>query len=448
MLTAPTGPPNLFDPNSMRTGFTPQVTSNTWGPDTPGTAAFFASLTHATPDAPATMASGAAGVAVAARQHRDGPNHFEANFARAISGTNLPTANPDVSLYQTQPVPRPLGAPGALPPSTATMTAAVMAARAGEASMYGQHNPLYLLSQGVAQHELANSADDTVIAAAALSKLTSSAQQGYNMQPHLGQAPPIPTMAPMQPMPLAPAANGAPQQQQRPPTLQPRKGRTSTNGVGSPPNSAASASTPTGRKRKGGAAVADIETAKPPKAARNASGKRAVKARSESVDFDEMGDFGEDDGEEEGGSPRSRGNASGRPETDEEKRKNFLERNRQGASRVRLRAVRSLKRTSDSGPQVSAAEEGLAAELAGQGRVPYLGQRDPSVDRQRPPRGDRRPPRRPRRPQGLPRPDARRRRSLEHRHRPLRPASVSPAALRVMYTALCRPGDPTPFVLS
>jgi ATF/CREB family transcription factor len=109
----------------------------------------------------------------------------------------------------------------------------------------------------------------------------------------------------------------------------------------------------------------------------NSNGRRATT----SPDLDEQEEEEEDDEIDE--SPpkktalKSNGTAAtngagGRskvPMTEEEKRKNFLERNRQGNHDHGNSECNSHHTTSHSRPQVSAAQEGVARATSGQSRV-------------------------------------------------------------------------------
>lgn len=131
-----------------------------------------------------------------------------------------------------------------------------------------------------------------------------------------------------------------------------------------------------GRKRK----TDGEDDAKPSTGSKAKGGKKAKTNAAAapspvgmSPDFGGSDDGEGDDGDEDGASPSARGMKG---ETDEEKRKNFLERNRQGASICcTVPLTVGADEISNSRPQVPSEEKGLARQPASQGRVPQLGQR-------------------------------------------------------------------------
>ncbi|KAL8279183.1 hypothetical protein RQP46_008439 [Phenoliferia psychrophenolica] len=383
----------LFDPSSIRTGLTPLAGNVSFPPPSPATAALFAMMTNNTPGtADPALAGGGP------RPH-EGPNegnHFEASFARAAtdqtsdaSGRSsrdnaaaheypshvqggpmnpahrsllatqingqLPRAIAPQVMHPSQlgnshhayiPQRGPYGEPihhaqvlaqqqqqqhppaqqlqqyGQQPyysqPSSGNATAngsgnpqqqpprTAFENPQQPPQQYGGQNPLYLLSQA---QDLSTHNDDAVVAAAALSNLSGPS---YIADP----------MGSMIPATVAGGQLGGPPSmllKQSVPPSAPLKGKRGGGPVAPPPPPPAAAN-----KRKKAPAT-DNEDRKPPIAKKGRRGKSA----QQDDDLDDMDDPGDE------------GSMSPQPhnpnETEEEKRKNFLERNRQAALKCRQR---------------------------------------------------------------------------------------------------------------
>ncbi|KAK4049485.1 Transcription factor [Microbotryomycetes sp. JL221] len=371
-----------FDP-MMRTGLTPMMPGGapppgggvSFPPPSPATAALFAMMTNNTPGDPTTMAGGGGGDGH--RPHEG--NQFDASFARATvksedSNTALynrrsqqqqptmsqqaPVSQPSTTMINGagRPVPAPMrppgmtphsgpspyyghshshppqiyghqapysqyGVPGASQPPAQAPSIAGAAGRSAPTAAGGGHNPLYLLSQA------SGHTDDAVVAAAALSGLAApgfgSPQPGHSSLP-------ANTSIPQNMMP-GPSSVGP----TLPPTSVSAAVSTGSPASASTPNSQRGAPTP---KRSGAASGAgkrkkqepvtledELESPPPPPAKKGRGGGRGARATSDSVK--------DDASENDGTSPKG----SGPLDPDEEKRKNFLERNRQAALKCRQR---------------------------------------------------------------------------------------------------------------
>lgn len=390
----------IFESTLLRTGLTPLggiAGAVSFPPPSPATAALFAMMTNNTPGTSDAASAGLAGGGSRPHEGVNEGNHFEASFARAagegkggiLSATRRGSRddNPEQILHQQQSVayaahiqgpPAPLGAlhrsniiaggPRAnLPPHSHLVQPNSQylshqqqqgGPRAGYPPLshlqqqtnshllqlqahhqhnqsqqpnYGNQNPLYLLSQ--AQDLNSSHNDDAVTAAAALSNLSgpggypmdqSSQQQhqhnGSNGNDNNGL------------MNLVGAAkrggrgsspmNG--QSHQLVNKLVTNSGKRGS--ISQPPLSAAAAN-----KRK--------KVDDKPSPAGKKGGKRGKAQREE----EEMDDFDDGMGEMEGSaSPPPSNNPN---ETEEDKRKNFLERNRQGTFRLTLLSDRFDYRT-------------------------------------------------------------------------------------------------------
>ena len=360
---------NMFDtPSVLRTSLTPLPGNTAFPPPSPATAALFAMMTNNTPGtADATGMSGGG-----SRPH-EGPNegnHFEASFARAAEpktsssrrgsvasdlGRSMMQDNYMMQQQQQQQQmstqsqinihPRSIqlngrGAPTGFNPShmqqhSVPYNSALMSnsngsrmhpqnglptslssrlpnlpSDANRSRQYlqqqsplhhgGGQNPLYLLSQASSHNN-----DDAVAAAAALGNL--SGPSGYSPLP----MDIVPSVIIPDHLPSLPGTIGANIGTRNRKASSPAA---STSGSPAPTTAKAKkAATAAANKRKKG--KMDDEDKKP--------AKKGKKSKAEK-DF-EMDDF-DDPGEEGSLSPQ----AVNPNETDEEKRKNFLERNRQG----------------------------------------------------------------------------------------------------------------------
>jgi ATF/CREB family transcription factor len=324
---------SLFDPASFRTGLTPSVTGNPstgapYAPPSPATQALFNMMTNGS-DTPgttgatsssATLSHSLAGAAPATyRSERDLPNHFDIGFRNILDGKPAvdvaSTAAASIPpLFATQPAPKPIGI---VPPQPRPNARNALPFMAPNPTAFpgpgGAHNPLYLLTQ--AEQEIHDEND--AIAADVLSNLNAS----YSMtSPEVDID--MPAVAPS-PTALLPYANAI-----RYP---------------SPTSATSSANTPAAtqpvntRKRKAAnvPTVIDEEVAVPPPAQRGrrkGTGKKQKLAAAAAAATEEEMDM-DDDVEAR----------TGKPETEEEKRKSFLERNRQGSSCLLLLRLHSLK---------------------------------------------------------------------------------------------------------
>jgi ATF/CREB family transcription factor len=99
-------------------------------------------------------------------------------------------------------------------------------------------------------------------------------------------------------------------------------------------------------------------------------GRRKTSPRTSEGDEDEE-DFEDDDDMHDLVNNSGKKGGQKKPETEEEKRRNFLERNRQGTSVLIDRPHSAIFLIlPPSGPQVPAAQKGLASIIASQGRIP------------------------------------------------------------------------------
>lgn len=241
-------------------------------------------------------------------------------------------------------------------------------------------NPLYLLSQ--AQHELSQN-DDTgaVMAAAALSNLNAAPGFG-GMGPMAGVSGGELNSVVAGPSGVG-ARNNAHQHAHRMNQLvaqgqQPAQ----TGGKGKRVSSTSTASSNTNpgagskRKKSEGDSSGSGGGGKGASFKEEGGGKKGKKARMASPEDDDDGMDDDDESKYDGM------NKSGKPETDEEKRKNFLERNRQGMFGffrlyphffLTVRGVLTRLRRRRSRTQMSSEEEGMVAEPSGQGRIPDVG---------------------------------------------------------------------------
>lgn len=356
MLHGPTSASNggfgmssYFDANSFRTGLTPSGSGGlSFAPQSPNTAALFAMMTNQgqTPDAGGMTSGTSHGGLVGMPQiGRDMPNHFETGFGAALGdkkesnglnrigmsmpasagGQQLPVSDalPGLSM---QPVPKPFNAaqravlqsqgqpgrpfigaqPGVVHPSQINGFPAV--------SGPGNSNPLFLLSQ--AAPELRNNGnEDAVLAATALSALNGGGSPFSATSPDNNNMP-LRQASPPQPAPGPPRAKRASAAQQAAAAAQAQAEA-----------SQASSTSSGGRKRKG-AANDDFADVPPPAKVGRKKGSKKAKVE-EPPASDDGGDMDQD------GTGSATG--SGKFETEEEKRKNFLERNRQGMSALHFR---------------------------------------------------------------------------------------------------------------
>jgi ATF/CREB family transcription factor len=189
-----------------------------------------------------------------------------------------------------------------LKPSDSNPAAALAPHVGGEGGGYASNdptNPLYLLTQA---QQLSQTTDDTaVMAAAALSNLNSSSQ-GYQSLLQGGGAPPS-------------------QQQQQQHQLQQQQQQQQQPAAAPSPSRSTGGST-RGTRRGGAGAKRKKEESSEPPPTRAKRGAKKAKMDEESSDEDD---------DENGMTANSR--TSGKAQTEEEKRKNFLERNRQGLFR-------------------------------------------------------------------------------------------------------------------
>ncbi|KAM0791499.1 hypothetical protein ACM66B_005952 [Microbotryomycetes sp. NB124-2] len=351
-----------FDPSMLRTGLTPMVPGQqgqsggvSFPPPSPATAALFAMMTNNTPGDP-----------TAAYVQGGGPrppegNQFDASFARATVKQEMPTSYPSAppppvtASSIAQPLPPVTSiANGVSRPGSTAMGPPVMPPHSGAGPYYSQNqphaygqpatypqfgaagvsqpppvpqhppvagappyggsNPLYLLSQA------SGHTDDAVVAAAALSGL---AAPGFG-SPQPG-APPLPagasiptTMMPG-PSSVGPAAastlsGNSPASASTP---------NSTKGASTAPKRSGAANGAGKRKKAEPVHVEEDADSPPPPPSKKGRGGRG-RAASSSVK-DELSD--------DGASPRGKAPL----DADEEKRKNFLERNRQAALKCRQR---------------------------------------------------------------------------------------------------------------
>ncbi|KAK4698633.1 ATF/CREB family transcription factor, partial [Phenoliferia sp. Uapishka_3] len=363
----------LYDPSSLRTGLTPLAGNVSFPPPSPATAALFAMMTNNTPG---TADPGLAGGGPRPHEGLNEGNHFEASFARAATdqtgsdmssnrssrdNTTTPLQQEYPSHLQSQPaainpahrsllatqingqIPRAIAPQGMHPSQLGNQLHSYLPTNRGpygeplhhqqvlaphypphqqvhqhhlqqqhqqqQQQAYGgqNQNPLYLLSQA---QDLSSHNDDAVVAAAALSNLSgpsySSEPMNGGMLPstvgggQLGGPPPAPPMKPNVHPPPPPA-----------------KGKRGAAAAPPPPPP------PAANKRK---KAAQEEDRKPPPAKK---GRRGKSAQQQDDELDDMDDPGEE------------GSMSPQPhnpnETEEEKRKNFLERNRQAALKCRQR---------------------------------------------------------------------------------------------------------------
>ncbi|SCV71987.1 BQ2448_4681 [Microbotryum intermedium] len=366
-----------FDPSMIRTGLTPLGGASSSGggvsfpPPSPATAALFAMMTNNTPGT--AEAAAAAGLAGGGPRPHEGPNeanNFEASFARAASGKyeggSVPA--PDYSSHHRQPQMGPNGraAHGVIHPShLQNQVHPPQAPFYPQQTPYGQpqstfnngysqnaHHPpgpLHLGSAGfppsnhvealynLGQTDSHN--DDALVAAAALSGLATPgfhshttpleriAQEkaaalkqadattvGVVASGSVGTCTSTTSVSnPAHTDSPAPSTNGGSQATTG--ATAPRKGkRGSAGGVAA------------ANKRK----KADAEETKP-KVTTAKKGKRAPAAKAVSLDgMDDDDDDMDQLDEEEGQSNASPAPSANPNETEEEKRKNFLERNRQG----------------------------------------------------------------------------------------------------------------------
>lgn len=342
---------SLYDTSLLRTGLTPYTSAGvatgsvSFPPPSPATAALFAMMTNNTPGtADPALAGGGP------RPH-EGPNegnHFEASFGRAadtkvdVSAHSAPPVHnfpPSVAggghraalanhnlngrsmtprgMHPSAPPPPPQGYYGhqqpvysqSPPQPYPPQYSQAPPAHVPQPGQFANHNPLYLLSQA-SSHGVTGVTDDAVVAAAALSGLaTPGGQYGH------GQ-----TMESLQQNGVIPASMGVP-------AVAPTLGGGPASGTrGQSPATSAAGKT-TGRNKAPAATAAnnkrkkaDTEDKKPP-------AKKGRRAAAKQVEEDD------DDDDDEGGEGESLSPQPHNPnETEDEKRKNFLERNRQGAS--------------------------------------------------------------------------------------------------------------------
>lgn len=370
----------LFDPSNMRTGLTPMPLGshgNGYVPQSPNTA-LYAMMNDHRGEAP----TGQSAISRLGARSESAP-HFDSSFA--ASRDVKPNVGASGSYFATQGVPRPFSLNDrAMIGSQAPATNGVPAVAPGKlrqavshpgpptvpprniAPQFTHHNPLYLLSQAQQEITGAGVPDDTILAAGALSALTAAAAQSP-YPPSL--APPSHAYANAQPAAPAPAP--------------------------APPKAAKKTG---GRKRKSDV-VDDLAVPEPvaaPPAKRGRAAKKRAKKGDDDEDDDDAMDYQDNVSVGSGGKPKGRASTGDKAETEEEKRRNFLERNRQGPSVSSLRFADICSRA-----QVPSAQEGVVAVAPVQGRVPQRRQRGPPEHRHLAPRRGLGPARRPRRPSEL-----------------------------------------------
>lgn len=345
-----------------RTGLTPMGHPGgpvSFPPPSPATAALFAMMTNNTPG---TAEAGLGGGGPRPHEGPNESNHFDASFARTSSDEKMaareggeygggqplpmgarsalanhlnggqggrsmaphamgpiashPPPPQQTSYFPTQPAPQDMypsqqyaGYPPPPPP---------LASGAPQPGFGGNQNPLYLLSQA------SGHTDDAVVAAAALS----------------GLATPGGSYGPPSSMDQMLAQQQQQQQQQGVmPGMTAMSNGNGASGAGQSmsPASSSNGPTPTATKvqPKRGAAkrkkseVSEETATKKPAAKKGKRGAAAAKVEKDEEDDDFDDGSG---GKQESASPQaSQGHAN---ETEEEKRKNFLERNRQGEFRL------------------------------------------------------------------------------------------------------------------
>ncbi|KAK4046531.1 Transcription factor [Microbotryomycetes sp. JL201] len=346
-----------FDPSLLRTGLTPMVPGQAgqsggvpFPPPSPATAALFAMMTNNTPG-DHTAAFGVNG------QRPSEGNQFDASFARAAVKQEPPASAyglaPPASSVATAPMAQPLPHVSSVSNDSSRPASAVMgppvsgtgpyfapphqhmyaqsapygqygtgvsqppaaAAHPPIASQpsYGGSNPLYLLSQA------SGHADDAVVAAAALSGL---AAPGFG-SPQPGQ-PSLPGSGAMPANVMSGPSTVGPQGASTLSANSPASASTpnSTKGASAAPKRSGAANGAGKRKKAEPVHVdEDLDSPPPPPAKK---GRGRGRATSSSV---------KDELSEDGASPRGKGPL----DPEEEKRRNFLERNRQAALKCRQR---------------------------------------------------------------------------------------------------------------
>lgn len=325
-----------FDPNTFRTGLTPSITGQSMAnPPGPATAALFDLMTNATPGG-------------------NPPNQFDLNFAK--------------HMQQGRPSPRPItesessssfqsGSRHTAMSHNADQQDQSAAASRGvqPAQMSGQgpqqqqqqgsqsnnngssngrggnaNNPLYLFSQATAE-DFPGGNEEDLLAVNALRNLNSPAIPGM-MSPNRSFAQAVEGLPVTAPPPNALQAGAEPGVSSgRPPSS--RRSHTEPRLGGSPSGPAATAAS---RKRKAAGHTSDNGPG--PASGRGAPRKRAAPKRTKTEDVDENMDDDMADNVSNGESMSLDDMPSVRPltkdekkrMTEEDKRKNFLERNRQG----------------------------------------------------------------------------------------------------------------------
>jgi len=373
MLHGPTpgslgfGMSNYFDPNNFRTGLTPSVHGGTssFAPQSPATAALFAMMTNSghTPDSNG-LTSGPLmpGLLSHAPGMPNMPNHFEAGFRSAMEAAvhkgerpdlmppGIGLQNPSMSNFATQAAPKPLNADqranvkanvaasnGLPPPRMPFMNQPDLSAVHPSAVLVGggPPNPLFLLSQATTGD--VNNGDDAVLAATALSSLNVMQLQQQQSYSGSDASTPQNKQSPVQaPSPAKTVPAPGP----------PRAKRAST-----------SQNTTAGKKRKSAASADDVEP--PPPATRGR--KKGSTTKKQKMEMDEDPDS--DDGQNADSGPKIGQNGKPIFETEEEKRKNFLERNRQAALKCRQRKKAWLSSLQTKVEYLTADNETLQATI-------------------------------------------------------------------------------------
>ncbi|KEI40637.1 uncharacterized protein L969DRAFT_93181 [Mixia osmundae IAM 14324] len=363
-INGASGSHSLFDSSSLRTGLTPMIEGGDFPPPSPATQAMFAMMTNQTPGTGGNHAGAGADSSA-----RNDPNHFEASFSKANETASLRVraqSNPGIptgeevakaaaaAAAQTQGVPRPLtsgqraaiavgaaarGRQGPIPTGYHGQPVAPSIAPSSlnnaQQQQQQQHqqqqqqqaamqhnayatNPLYLLTQASQGLEQGGEPED-LVAAAALSNLNSAGSYG-NLK-HLPYA-------------------SNPYHQHSQPNQQLPSATISQNGSSNSPASQAPARqskrAPKKRKQEEDVPVPAPSTKKTGRA-------KKPKDEPEDIDFNDgsssLNGGAGDDGRSDNGDwdanqpPRD----PSKPETEEEKRKSFLERNRQAALKCRQR---------------------------------------------------------------------------------------------------------------
>lgn len=340
--SAPSAPSSqAFDPNTFRTGLTPSISGSMANPPGPATAALFALMTNATPGG-------------------QPPNQFDLNFAQHMqqdgrrpspptatesseSGHSLQSKHQAAASTQSSMGSSEMSYGQSLPPHLAGIQPSQMGtsgphlsglpAHMQQQQHPGGHNPLYLFSQATAS-DFPGGNEEDLLAVNALRNLNSPQIPGVpgTLGHNSTFAQAVGGLTAAAPSSTALAAHGRPpatSMPQQPSTFQPG-GSPLRSSTTSGANSASSVPT-RGGKRKAAAAVSQGDTSET-----NARGTRK-RAAAKRTKTEELSD------EEEGQASMTANSTiddmpTVKPLTKEEKkrmseedkRKNFLERNRQG----------------------------------------------------------------------------------------------------------------------